>query len=81
MENKNNMEIKYKVIIIKYTGKTEELEDYIIKVKNEKYMFLLNNSTIGNDPKVYKEIKGLASLLLEKEQVDKNKPFTITIKQ
>ena len=73
------MEKQYKVRIEPY--KKHFKSDRLVILGNESYLVTITKSNIGNEPKVYTAVKTLASKLIEEGQVEKDKPFTITIKQ
>ncbi len=75
------MKNKYQAIVIKYDGNLKENEPDVFMVGKQKYLLALVGLNIKNEPLVYEASKTLASKLIEKEQVEKDKPFTITIKQ
>ncbi|MBU2612380.1 MAG: hypothetical protein KKB62_01515 [Nanoarchaeota archaeon] len=71
----------YKVRINPFNEKGLEESDRLLVIGGRGYLVTIEKSNIGNEPKIYSEVKTLASKLIEIEQIDSSKKFTIKIKQ
>ncbi|MCR4327185.1 MAG: hypothetical protein NUV46_01225 [Nanoarchaeota archaeon] len=58
-----------------------EKSDRYFNVGDYGYLLTIEESNVGNNPQVYREVKTLAQKLIETGEVSPNKKFTIKIKQ
>ncbi len=75
------MKNKYQAIVIKYAENLKKNEPDVFRVGKQNYILALVGSNIKNEQVVYEAYREIMFKLIKKEQVEKNKSSTRTIKQ